>query len=92
MKSGKSGKTVYTTKSKYAAQSRLVAAGSLAPVGMSMPDRAPLKDNKVKKMLQETLGTETLIEKLLIVIEENDPSLGDDVEDWPLDAHPNDRL
>ena len=33
-RSGKSGKTVYTTKSKYAAQTKLVAAGSLAPIGM----------------------------------------------------------
>jgi hypothetical protein len=91
-RSGKSGKTVFTTKSKYAAQSKLVAAGSLAPIGMQMPDRAPLKENKVKKMLQETLGTETLIEKLLAVIERYDPLPGEEVDDWPLDAHPNDRL
>jgi hypothetical protein len=42
----------------------------------------------VKKMLQDVLGTEQLIDKILEIITPEE----DEEEDWPLDAHPNDDL
>lgn len=40
-------------------------------------------------MLQDTLGTEQLIDKILEIIT---PENEDEEGDWPLDAHPNDDL
>lgn len=50
MRSGKSGKTVFTTKSKYVAQAKLLNGSALAPIGLSKKDE-PLQENKMKKML-----------------------------------------
>lgn len=59
----------------------------LAPVGMKMPQDQPvLEIKKAQKMLTEVIATEKLIERLLEMIPDEQPS------DWPTDTEPNPTL
>lgn len=90
VRSTKTGKTMFTTKSKYAAAGvKLVSTQNLAPVGMSrlnVPPApvGPQKQSRYNAMIKSVLGTENLIEKILEIFEQQE-----DQVQWPADAEPN---
>mmetsp|Transcript_42256 Transcript_42256/g.64779 ORF Transcript_42256/g.64779 Transcript_42256/m.64779 type:complete len:244 (-) Transcript_42256:3056-3787(-) len=67
---------------------RVVNNTTLAPLGLEKPESKKKKESKAHEMLKNVLATEVLIDKLLRVIEDEPAP----AEEWPQDAHPNDRL
>ena len=61
---------------------------NLAPIGMRMPEgeKSHLQE-KAKRMLETAQGTEELVEKILLWIEQNEED-----QEWPDDTVPNEFL
>lgn len=91
-KTFRSGRTMLTTKTMFIDQAKKLQGPSLAPIGIEKPTEEDLQaQEKVKRMHQmmnETLTTEVLVEKILKIIDFDDEL----AEEWPLDAEPHKDL
>mmetsp|Transcript_27946 Transcript_27946/g.42242 ORF Transcript_27946/g.42242 Transcript_27946/m.42242 type:complete len:487 (+) Transcript_27946:260-1720(+) len=88
MKSQRSFKTQMTAKSKFlnGGGVKFVTGGSLAPVGI-MKKETQKDTSRSSIMLKQTLGTETLVDKIIEMVEGKE-----DLQEWPIDAHENPNL
>ena len=85
---------MFTTKSKYATQApKLFNGAALAPVAFprkSDKEETHLWQNTAKKILEEVVGTENLIDRLMEMLDEDKIELDD--QEWPEDTIANPKL
>ena len=96
--SRKSGKTQYTSRTKFTQGGpKIISTTNLAPVGLKKDEEKPanIQTEKFNRFLDDQLGTEVLINKILEIInpEEEDENAEEfDETDWPIDTIPNPKV